>query len=153
MSFVIPNIKYNNAPIMTDDTGKDLVDEIRRLRIALYVTHDNKPEEDLSIKTLIEDNESYKKDIEEYKDRIRELEHQNKEISANIIKLLDELSDIFTDGNIPDNIDYRRFIEKLCIFLRGAKKYHKRFFKQNLFIPYILLDYRRTNECEHQLEK
>lgn len=134
MSFVIPNVKHTkkSARVLTDDTGKDLVEEIRRLRVALYVTHDDKPEEDISIKNLMVENESYKNDIEEYKDRIKWLEDQNEEISDNIIKFLDELSNIFTDGKIPDDTDYRRFIEILCIHLREAKISHKRFFKQNL---------------------
>ena len=134
MSFVINNRKYHrkSVELITDDTGKDLVDEIRRLRVALYATHDDKPEEDISIKNLIAENESYKKDIEEYKDRIKELEDENKEISTNIIKFLDELSNIFTDGDIPEDTDYRRFIEILCIHLSEAKRSHNRFFKQNL---------------------
>ena len=161
MSFVIPNIKHNknNVLVMTDDTGKDLVDEIRRLRVALYATHDDKPEENVSIKNLMEENESYKNDIEEYKDRIRELEYQNKEnekISDNIIKFLDQLSDIFTDGDIPDDIDYREFIDMLCTYLREAKRSHKRFFKQNLLFHMCYGDMFTTKELkeyEHQLEK
>lgn len=158
MSFVIPNVKHTRkvVPVMTDDTGKDLVDEIRRLRVALYVTHDDKPEKDVSIKDLIEENEAYKNDIEEYKDRIKWLEDQNEEISDNIIKFLDELSNIFTDGNIPDDIDYRRFIDMLCTYLREAKRSHKRFFKQNLLFHMYYGDMFTTKELkeyEHQLEK
>ena len=104
MSYIIPNVKLKHTKkpvlVMTDDTGKDLVDEIRRLRVALYAIHDDKPEEDISIKNLMEENESYKNDIEEYKDRIRELEYQNKEISDNIIKFLNELSDIFPSDRV-----------------------------------------------------
>ena len=158
MSFVIPNIKYNknNAPVMTDDTGKDLVDEIRKLRVALYVTHDDKPEKDISIKNLIEENESYKKDIEEYKYRIKELEYQNKEISTNMVKFLDELSKIFIDGNIPDNTDYERFMTILCIHLREAKRSHEKFFKQNLLFHMCyghMFTAKELKEYEHELEK
>lgn len=133
---------------MTDDTGKDLVDEIRRLRVALYAIHDDKPEEDISIKNLMEENESYKNDIEEYKDRIRELEYQNKEISDNIIKFLNELSDIFTDGDSPDDIDYREFIDMLCTYLREIKRSHKRFFKQNLLFHMCYGDIFTTKELK-----
>ena len=160
MSFVIPNVKLKHTKkpvlVMTDDTGKDLVDEIRRLRVALYATHDDKPEEDISIKNLMEENESYKNDIEEYKDRIRELEGQNKEISDNITKFLDELSDIFTDGDIPDDIDYREFMTILCIHLREAKRSHERFFKQNLLFHMYYGDMFTTKELkefERQLEQ
>lgn len=150
MSFVIPNVKRAKKPVlvMTDDTGKDLVDEIRRLRVALYATHDDKPEEDISIKDLIEENESYKNDIEEYKDRIRELEYQNKEISDDIITFLDQLSDIFTDGDIPDDIDYKEFIDMLCTYLREIKRSHKRFFKQNLLFHMCYGDIFTTKELK-----
>lgn len=159
MSFVIPNVKLKHTKkpvlVMTDDTGKDLVDEIRRLRVALYATHDDKPEEDISIKNLMEENESYKNDIEEYKDRIRELEcqnkeleDQNKEISDNIIKFLNELSDIFTDGDIPDDIDYREFTDMLCTYLREIKRSHKRFFKQNLLFHMCYGDIFTTKELK-----
>ena len=158
MSFVIPNVKHNknNVPVMTDDTGKDLVDEIRRLRVAIYTTHDTEPEKDMSIKVLLEENEVYKEDIEEYKYRIKELEYQNKEISANIIKFLDELSNIFTDDDIPDDIDYREFIDMLCVHLREAKRSHKSFFKQNLLFHMYYGDMFTTKELkefEHQLEQ
>ena len=158
MSFVIPNVKHTKKikPVMTDDTGKDLVDEIRRLRVALYATHDDKPEEDISIKNLMEENEAYKQDIEEYKDRIKELEGQNKEISDNITKFLDELSDIFTDGDIPDDIDYREFLDMLCTYLKEIKRSHKRFFKQNLLFHMCYGDIFTTKELkeyERQLEK
>lgn len=152
MSFVIPNVKLKHTKkpvlVMTDDTGKDLVDEIRRLRVALYATHDDKPEEDISIKNLMEENESYKNDIEEYKDRIRDLEDQNKEISDNIIKFLNELSDIFTDGDSPDDIDYREFIDMLCTYLREIKRSHKRFFKQNLLFHMCYGDIFTTKELK-----
>lgn len=150
MSFVIPNVKHTRkvVPVMTDDTGKDLVDEIRRLRVALYVTHDDKPEKDVSIKNLIEENEAYKNDIEEYKDRIKWLEGQNEEISDNITKFLNELSDIFTDGDIPDDIDYRRFMEILCIHLREVKRSHERFFKQNLLFHMCYGDIFTTKELK-----
>lgn len=158
MAFVINNRKYRRKPVesITDDTGKDLVDEIRRLRVALYATHDDKPEEDISIKNLMAENESYKNDIEEYKDRIKELEDQNKEISDSIINFLDELSNIFIDGGIPDDTDYIRFMEILCIHLREAKRSHERFFKQNLLFRMYYGDMFTTKELkeyEHQLEK
>lgn len=152
MSYIIPNVKLKHTKkpvlVMTDDTGKDLVDEIRRLRVALYAIHDDKPEEDISIKNLMEENESYKNDIEEYKDRIRELEYQNKEISDNIIKFLNELSDIFTDGDSPDDIDYREFIDMLCTYLREIKRSHKRFFKQNLLFHMCYGDIFTTKELK-----
>lgn len=158
MSFVIPNVKLTkkSVPVMTDDTGKDLVDEIRRLRVALYVTHDDKPERDVSIKNLIEENESYKNDIEEYKDRIKWLENQNEEISNSIIKFLDELSNIFINGDVPDEFDYRRFMEILCIHLREAKRSHERFFKQNLlFHMYYggMFTTKELKEYKHSLEE
>ena len=152
MSYIIPNVKLKHTKkpvlVMTDDTGKDLVDEIRRLRVALYAIHDDKPEEDISIKNLMEENESYKNDIEEYKDRSRELEYQNKEISDNIIKFLNELSDIFTDGDSPDDIDYREFIDMLCTYLREIKRSHKRFFKQNLLFHMCYGDIFTTKELK-----
>lgn len=150
MSFVIPNVKHTkkSTRVLTDDTGKDLVDEIRRLRVALYVTHDDKPEKDVSIKDLIEENEAYKNDIEEYKDRIKWLENQNEEISDNIITFLDQLSDIFTDGDIPDDIDYREFIDMLCTYLREIKRSHKRFFKQNLLFHMCYGDIFTTKELK-----
>lgn len=158
MSFVINNKKYHRMPaeLMTNNTGKDLVDEIRRLRVALYATHDDKPEEDISIKNLMAENESYKNDIEEYKDRIKELEDQNREISTNITKFLDELSKIFIDGDIPDDTDYERFMTILCIHLREAKKSHYTFFKQNLLFHMYYGDMftdKELKEFERQLEQ
>ena len=136
------------AELITDNTGKNLVDEIRRLRVALYATHDDKPEEDISIKNLIAENESYKNDIEEYKDRIKELEDINKEIITNMVKLLNELSNIFIDGDVPDNTDYTRFIEILCIHLKEAKRSHREFFKQNLLFHMCYGDIFTTKELK-----
>jgi hypothetical protein len=84
------------------------------------------------------------------------LKVKNEEISDNIITFLDQLSDIFTDGDIPDDIDYREFIDMLCTYLREIKRSHERFFKQNLLFTIAYGDMFTTKELkeyERLLEK
>lgn len=147
--------KSTVTPIITDPTGKDIVDELRRLRVAFYATHDIEPKEDISIKALIADNDAYKEDIEEYKDRIKQLESdlvyiklEYNKLSDDMNELLVNLINIFTDDNIPDDIDYREFIDMLCKALSNKKEKHSRFFKQNLLFHMYYGDIFTTKELK-----
>ena len=155
------------VPIMSDITGKDLVDEIRRLRVAIYTTHDNKPDnkpaEDISIKNLMEENEVYKEDIEEYRNRIKQLNDdldivkmEYNKLSRDMDFLLINLFNIFVDDDIEDNeIEYEWFINRLNSALTRAKRDHKRFFKDHLlfYMAYgDLFTKKEIKEYEHELE-
>lgn len=135
--------RMRTVPIFTDNTGKDLVDEIRRLRVAIYTTHDDRPTECISIKALMEENEVYKEDIEEYKSRIKELENKNQTLSNDMIEFLYNILDIFFedgDPNDPSNkkidtvtsMDYSLFMKLFAEELKSVKNEHKRFFKDYL---------------------
>lgn len=156
IKFTNSNKNINNhptmrtVPIFTDYTGKDLVDEIRRLRVAIYTTHYDRPTECISIKALMEENEVYKQDIEEYKDRIKELENKNQTLSNDIqtlsndiIEFLYNLVDIFfEDGDPKDpsnkkidtvtSMNYSLFMKLFVEELKSVKDKHKRFFKDYL---------------------
>lgn len=142
-------MSYEYSKIITDDTGKDLINEIRKLREALYNTNDNKPIKDISIEYIVSENEANK-------DRIRKLEDLNKEAVITLCTVLVKLADIFIDGDIPDDIDHNEFIEMLCKALNDKKKKHPKFFKENLLFTIAYGDIftaKELKEYEHSLEK
>ena len=140
VGFDITDKRQKIIPVMSDITGKELVNELRKLRGS--ITSDRK---DNSNKTTFEleqyiailegDIEDYKTRIDELESKLSDYEYKYNNLSNRLNEYLNSIIKIFFKNDSYNkiiNINYDDFMRPFIEALDMIKNKHKRFFKQNL---------------------